>query len=59
MGYRSPRPDAILAVEKCFSSGIKPIMITGDHKSTAWAIARELGMLNKDSRIMTGKEMMI
>ncbi|MGI6425039.1 MAG: cation-translocating P-type ATPase [Tepidanaerobacteraceae bacterium] len=52
-----PRPDAILAVEKCFSSGIKPIMITGDHKSTAWAIARELGMLNKDSRIMTGKEM--
>ncbi len=51
-----PRPEAVSAVQKCFSSGIRPVMITGDHKSTAWAIARELGMLTKDSKIITGQE---
>jgi Ca2+-transporting ATPase len=52
-----PRPEAVLAIQKCFSSGIRPVMITGDHKSTAWAVARELGMLTKDSKIITGQDM--
>ncbi len=52
-----PRPEAVLAIQKCFSSGIRPVMITGDHKSTAWAVAQELGMLTKDSKIITGQDM--
>lgn len=51
-----PRPEAIDAIKKCFSSGIRPIMITGDHKSTAWAVAKELGMIRQDSKILTGQE---
>ena len=50
-----PRPEAVLAIQKCFSSGIRPVMITGDYKVTVWAVARELGMLTKDSKILTGK----
>jgi len=52
-----PRPEAVLAVQKCFTAGIRPVMITGDHKSTAWAVARELCMLTKDSKIITGQQM--
>lgn len=51
-----PRSEAILAIQKCFSSGIRPVMITGDHKSTAQAVAQELGMLTKDSKIITGHD---
>ncbi|MFY9312307.1 MAG: cation-translocating P-type ATPase [Tepidanaerobacteraceae bacterium] len=52
-----PRPEAISAVQKCLTAGIRPVMITGDHKSTAWAVARELSMLTRDSRIVTGQEL--
>lgn len=52
-----PRPEAVMAVQKCFTAGIRPVMITGDHKSTAWAVARELSMLTKDSKIVTGQEL--
>ncbi|NLZ52608.1 MAG: cation-translocating P-type ATPase, partial [Thermoanaerobacteraceae bacterium] len=52
-----PRPEAVLAIQKCFTAGIRPVMITGDHKSTAWAVARELSMLTKNSKIITGQEM--
>lgn len=52
-----PRPEAIEAVKKCFSSGIRPVMITGDHKATAGAIARELGILQNGCRILTGLEL--
>ena len=52
-----PRPEAVLAIQKCFKSGIRPVMITGDHKSTAWAVAQELGMLTRDSKILTGQDM--
>lgn len=51
-----PRPEAGAAVRRCRESGIKPVMITGDHPLTAQAIARELGILH-DGRIVTGVEL--
>ena len=41
------RPEVKLAVEECNRAGIRVVMITGDHKDTAVAIARELGILNQ------------
>ena len=52
-----PRPEAKVAVEKCISAGIKPIMITGDHKITAIAIAKALGILKDEKEAITGKEL--
>ncbi len=43
-----PREEAKMAVKKCEEAGIKTVMITGDHKLTAVAIAKELGMLKSD-----------
>nr|MBU1328067.1 calcium-translocating P-type ATPase, SERCA-type [Candidatus Omnitrophota bacterium] len=45
------------AIEKCNSAGIKTVMITGDHKNTAIAIAKELGFFKKDSIALTGEEL--
>ncbi|MEG6565582.1 calcium-translocating P-type ATPase, SERCA-type [Thermoanaerobacterium saccharolyticum] len=51
-----PRKEAYDAVLKCKLAGIKPIMITGDHKLTAAAIADELNIRSKTDNIMTGDE---
>lgn len=51
-----PRPEAKVAVQSCRDSGIKPVMITGDHPLTAQAIARELGIL-QGGRVVTGIEL--
>ena len=51
-----PRKEARDAVLKCKLAGIKPIMITGDHKSTALAIAKNLNICNNDNQVMTGDE---
>lgn len=52
-----PREEVFKAVEEAKSSGIKTIMITGDHKTTAAAIAREIGIMQKDDLALTGKEL--
>ncbi len=51
-----PRPEAKEAIERCDRAGVKSVMITGDHKNTAVAIARELGLL-KDGLALTGVEL--
>ncbi len=52
-----PRPEAKSAIAICTSAGIRPVMITGDHPVTAQAVARELGLLNNGSRVVTGVEL--
>ena len=52
-----PRQEAKLAVEKCKTAGIKTVMITGDHKITATAIAKQLGILQEESEAITGSEL--
>ena len=51
-----PRPEVASAVSLCKSAGITPVMITGDHKSTACAIAAQLGILNPGQQALTGAE---
>lgn len=51
-----PRNESRQAVEDCIRAGIKPVMITGDHKITASAIAKQLGILNNSSECIEGKE---
>jgi len=51
-----PRPEVREAMGKCRSSGIRTVMITGDHKNTAVAIARELGLFESDSVALTGED---
>ena len=52
-----PREEAKQAVEKCKTAGIKTVMITGDHKITATAIAKQLGILEDESEAITGSEL--
>jgi len=51
------RPEVIDAVARCRSAGIRPVMITGDHKNTAIAIAREIGIYNEGDIAITGAEL--
>ena len=51
------RPEVKEAIEKCKAAGIRTVMITGDHKNTAIAIAKELGFFNEDSKALSGEEL--
>lgn len=53
----SPRKEAYAAVIQCKKAGIRPIMITGDHRITAAAIGKELGICSDESEVMTGQEL--
>ena len=52
-----PRPEAKASVKTLKSAGIKTIMITGDHKDTALAIAKELGIADDENQCITGSEL--
>ena len=51
------RPEVKAAIDQCRTAGIRPIMITGDHKDTATAIARDLGILQPGQMAITGAEL--
>jgi len=52
-----PREEAIKANQLCQQAGIKAVMITGDHKLTAIAVAKEIGILKENSIVLTGAEL--
>ncbi|MGN0522327.1 MAG: cation-translocating P-type ATPase [Eubacterium sp.] len=51
------RPEVVDAIKQCRDAGIRPIMITGDHKDTAVAIAKDLGIIEDASGAITGSEL--
>ena len=52
-----PRQDALQAVQQCHQAGIRAVMITGDHKATAEAIAGKLAICQAGDQVMTGSEL--
>lgn len=52
-----PRPESVQAVKDAKRAGIRPVMITGDHKITAVAIAKKIGIFNEGDLALTGAEL--
>ena len=50
------RPEVYEAIKECRTAGIRPVMITGDHKDTAVAIGKDLGIVTDASQAMTGQD---
>ena len=53
----NPRPEVRESIKNCFNAGLKPVMITGDHKRTAFAIAKNLGIAQDLKQVITGEEL--
>ncbi|MFO1199288.1 MAG: HAD-IC family P-type ATPase [Burkholderiaceae bacterium] len=51
-----PRPEVVEALKVAHGAGLKTVMVTGDYKDTAQAIARDIGLLGPDGRVLTGAE---
>lgn len=52
-----PRQEVKEAVKKCRLAGIRPVMITGDHKNTAYAIGKDLNIVTSKDQVITGEEL--
>ena len=52
-----PRPETQDAIAKCHKAGLKPVMITGDHAETAFAVAKEIGLAQNKSQVLTGDKL--
>lgn len=52
-----PKKEVKQSISKCKRAGMRVVMITGDHKDTASAIAKELGIIENDSQVMTGLDL--
>ena len=52
-----PRPGVKEAVAQCKRAGILPVMITGDHAATAFAIAQRLGIAERNAQVLSGQEL--
>jgi Ca2+-transporting ATPase len=52
-----PRPEVLTAIAECRAAGINPVIITGDHKLTALAVAREIGALRPGDEAISGEEL--
>ncbi|MEM5869579.1 MAG: calcium-transporting P-type ATPase, PMR1-type [Candidatus Aenigmatarchaeota archaeon] len=52
-----PRPEVKQAIETCKQAGIRVVMITGDHKLTALAVAKEIGLVEGEEEVLTGEEL--
>ncbi|NIR15366.1 MAG: HAD family hydrolase, partial [Desulfobacterales bacterium] len=53
-----PREEVTRAIQQSKNSGIRPVMITGDHRSTAVAVAREVGILSEEeNEVITGSDL--
>jgi len=52
-----PRPEVKVAVATCKEAGIRAVMITGDHRTTAEAIGEQIGLLEEDQQVVTGAEL--
>ena len=51
------RPEVKPAIDECKAAGVRAVMITGDHKDTAVAIAKQLGIIDDESEAITGQDL--
>ncbi|MEG1582024.1 MAG: cation-translocating P-type ATPase [Clostridia bacterium] len=57
--FDPPREEVKDAISKCFKAGLKPVMITGDHAETAFAIGKKVGICSSRTEILTGEQLSV